>query len=141
MDCKRLDGTRILVRLDPGDEIMASLKKVAQKENISLAMVQGLGALKKVIMGVYNVAEQKYMSDAFEGIFEMVSLTGTLDTMGDNPYSHFHIVIADTEGRAFGGHLNEAVVSATAEIIITILPGKIDREKSGKIGLNVWKFD
>lgn len=60
--------------------------------------------------------------------------------MQDEPYSHLHICIGDEQGRAYGGHLNEAVISATAEIVLTKLPGKIDRVKSPEIGLNVWKL-
>ena len=34
MEYKRLDDTRLLVRLDPGDEIIKSLAAVAQQEKI-----------------------------------------------------------------------------------------------------------
>ncbi len=54
MEYKNLDAMRLLVRLDPNDEIVSSLAEVAQKEKIELAMVQGLGAVKRVVMGVYN---------------------------------------------------------------------------------------
>ena len=141
MEQKKLDDGRILVRLDPGEEIVASLGEVAAAEKLTLAMVQGLGAVNKVVMGVYNVAKQEYKSNTFEGTYELVGLTGTLDTMNGEPYSHFHITIADDKGQTFGGHLNSAVISATAEIIITPLPGKIDRCKSPQVGLNVWKFE
>ncbi|TYZ24587.1 PPC domain-containing DNA-binding protein [Selenomonas ruminis] len=140
MERKLLDDTNILVRLDPDDEICAALMQVASEEHIELAKVQGLGAVKRVVMGVYNVTTQQYKANTVEGVFEMLSLTGTLDTMNEAPYSHLHIVIGDEQGHAYGGHLNEAVVSATAEIVITKLPGKIDREKSAETGLNVWKF-
>lgn len=137
---KKIDETRILLRLDPNDEILSALKSLAADENIKLAMIQGLGAVKKVVMGVYDVAKQEYKSNVFEGAYEIVSLTGTIDTMKGAHYSHLHIAIGDEEGHAFGGHLNEAVISATAEIVITILPGSIDRKKSAEVGLNVWKF-
>ena len=140
MEYKNLDATRLLVRLDPNDEIVSSLAEVAQKEKIELAMVQGLGAVKRVVMGVYNVTTQEYKANTMEGVFEMLSLTGTMDTMKNEPYSHFHISIGDAQGKAYGGHLNEAIVSATAEIVITKLPGKVDRVKSEEAGLNVWKF-
>lgn len=140
MECKKLDATRLLVRLDPGDEVCAALMEVARQEEIELAMVQGLGAVKRVVMGVYNVTTQQYKANTMEGVFEMLSLTGTLDTMRGEGYSHFHIVVGDEQGHAFGGHLNEAVVSATAEIVITRLPGRIDREKCAVTGLNIWKF-
>ena len=60
MEYKNIDSQHILVRLDPNDEIITSLMQVAKEEHIALAMVQGLGAVKKVVMGVYNVPEQHY---------------------------------------------------------------------------------
>ena len=140
MEYKIIDDVRVLVRLDPGDEIVASLAEVAKQEKIELAMVQGLGAVKRVVMGVYNVTSQEYKANTMEGVFEMLSLTGTIDTMNSTPYSHFHISIGDGQGHAYGGHLNEAVISATAEIVVTKLPGKVDRVKSEETGLNIWKF-
>ena len=140
MEYKIIDDARVLVRLDPGDEIVASLSEVAKQEKIELAMVQGLGAVKRVVMGVYNVTSQEYKANTMEGAFEMLSLTGTMDTMNSTPYSHFHISIGDAQGHAYGGHLNEAVISATAEIVVTKLPGKVDRVKSEETGLNIWKF-
>ncbi len=140
MEYKNIDDTRILVRLDPGDEVVTSLEAVAQKENIELAMVQGLGALNRVVMGVYDIAAQEFKATTLEGALEMISVTGTLDTMEAEHYSHFHIAVGDEHGRAYGGHLKEAVISATGEIIVTKLPGKIDRVKSEVTGLNIWKF-
>ena len=130
MEYKNIDSQHILVRLDPNDEIVTSLMQVAKEENIGLAMVQGLGAVKKVVMGVYNVPEQHYKANTLEGAFEMLSLT----------YSHFHIAVGDEQGAAHGGHLNEAIISATAEIVITKLAGSVDRRKSEETGLNIWKF-
>lgn len=140
MEYKKLDEARWLLRLDPDDEIIASLGTLAVEEGIRLAMVQGLGAVKKVVMGVYNVPKQAYKANTLTGAYEMLSLTGTLDTMQGKPYSHLHIAVGDEEGHAHGGHLNEAVISATAEIIVTALPGEIDRVRSEQTGLNIWKF-
>ena len=140
MEYKNIDSQHLLVRLDPNEEIVTTLMQVAEKEKIGLAMVQGRGAVKKVVMGVYNVPAQHYQANTLEGAFEMLSLTGTIDTMANKPYSHFHITVGDEHGAAHGGHLNEAVISATAEIIITKLSGTIDRRKSIETGLNIWKF-
>lgn len=139
MEYKNIDSQHILVRLDPNDEIVTSLMQVAKEEKIGLAMVQGLGAVKKVVMGVYNVPEQHYKANTLEGAFEMLSLTGTIDMMAGKPYSHFHIAVGDEQGAAHGGHLNEAIISATAEIVITKLAGSVDRRKSEETGLNIWK--
>ena len=90
MDYKRFDDT-ILVRMDRGEEILEQVKAVALKEHVALASVQALGAINDFTVGVYNVAEKKYYANDFKGSFEIVSLTGTIDTMNDGFYCHLHL--------------------------------------------------
>jgi predicted DNA-binding protein with PD1-like motif len=137
MDYKKVDGRHIIARLDKGEEIIASLRCIAECENIKLAMVQGLGAVNDIVIGVFDVESKQYKSNAFKGNFEIVSLTGTIDQMKGNYYSHFHISVGDENGHVLGGHMNQAIVSATGEIIITLLDGEIDREFSEEVGLNL----
>ena len=88
MEYKNLDAMRLLVRLDPNDEIVSSLAEVAQKEKIELAMVQGLGAVKRVVMGVYNVTTQEYKANTLEGVFEMLwPFPAQLDTENERNLS------------------------------------------------------
>ena len=91
MEYKRVDASHILVRLVPGEEIMTSLLKVAEKETIDFAMIQGLGAVDEVVLGLYNVKTKEYTKTKLEGIFEVISLTGTLDKKDGKHYGHAHI--------------------------------------------------
>ena len=45
------------------------------------------------------------------------------------------------KGEVFGGHLNRAIVSATCEMIISTIDGKVDRIFDESTGLNLFKFD
>ena len=56
-------------------------------------------------------------------------------------YAHLHMSVGNEKGEVFGGHLNRAVVSATCEMVITVIDGKVDRVYDEEIGLNVFKFD
>ena len=134
-------GQSIVVRMDKGEEILEQLKAVAQAEQIKLAGVSALGAVNSFTVGVFKTGEKKYYSNSFEGDFEIVSLTGTVSTMDGEFYSHLHMSAGDCEGKVFGGHLNRAVVSATCEMVITVIDGRVDRAFSEEIGLNLFRFE
>ena len=139
MDYRRFDN-QIVARIDKGEEIIEKIKEIALKENIKLANINALGATNDFTVGVYNVEEKKYYSNEFKGNFEIVSLTGTINTMNDEFYTHIHMSAGNNKGEVFGGHLNSAIVSATCEIIINIINGKVDRNFNKEIGLNLFEF-
>ena len=122
MEYKRF-GNKIIVRIDKDEEILEQVKKLALKENIRLAAVQALGA-----------------TNSFSGSFEIVSLTGTINTMNGEFYTHLHMSAGNDKGEVFGGHLNRAVVSATCEMVVEVLDGTVDRQYDPVTGLNLFKF-
>lgn len=133
-------GNTIVARLDRGEEILDRLKAIALAEDIKLAGVQALGATDSFTVGVYNVETQQYKANGFSGSFEIVSLTGTVNTMNGEYYSHLHMSAGNERGEVFGGHLNRAVISATCEMIITVIDGEVDRFRDPETGLNLFKF-
>jgi len=136
---KRFNNT-IVARIDKGEEILSKIKEIALKENIKLANINALGATNEFTVGVFKVALKKYYSNEFKGDFEIVSLTGTINTMNNEFYTHIHMSAANEKGEVFGGHLNRAIVSATCEMIINIIDGTVDRQFDENIGLNLFKF-
>ena len=133
-------GDTYIVRIDKGEEILTQLKVFAEAEGVKLASITGLGAVKDFTVGVFDPNAKVYQSNRFQGVYEIVSLVGTINTMDGAFYCHVHMCAADQQGRAFGGHLNEAVISATCELVITCLPGRTDRVFSDEVGLNLIAF-
>lgn len=130
----------ILVRMDPGEEIVEQVRAVAELEGVKLASVEALGAVNDFTVGVYDLEAKEYHSNRFQGPYEIVSLTGTISTMDGAFYQHLHMSAGDGQGRVFGGHLNAAVVSATCEMVIRVIHGRVDRYHDPDVGLNLFKF-
>ena len=139
MEYRRFDNV-IVARLDKGEEILEKIKEISLKEDIKLANINALGATNDITVGVFKTAEKKYYSNSFTGDMEIVSLTGTVNTMNGEFYSHLHMSCGDVNGNVFGGHLNRAVVSATCELVMYIIDGRVDRKFSEEIGLNLFEF-
>ena len=139
MEYKRFENT-IVARIDKGEEILEQIKTIAQKENIKLAAVRALGAVNDFTVGVFKTAQKEYRSNSFSGDFEIVSLTGTINTMDNEFYCHLHMSAGNEKGEVFGGHLNQAFVSATCEMVITVIDGTVDRYYDEEIGLNLFRF-
>lgn len=133
-------GSDIVARMDKGEEILAQIKEIALKESIKSASVTALGATNDFTVGVYKIDEKKYYANTFQGSFEIVSLTGTINTMDGAFYTHLHMSAGNEKGEVFGGHLNCAVISATCEMVITVIDGRVDRFHSEDIGLNLFQF-
>lgn len=139
MEYKRFHDT-IILRLDPGDEVCASVLALAEKEHIRLAEITGLGATDQFTVGVFSPAEKRYYPNAFNGDFEITSLLGTLTTKDGAPYLHLHMNAGDREARIFGGHLTECRISVTAEIVVRCIEGEVDRVPHPDIGVNQIRF-
>lgn len=139
MEYKRF-GSTVVARIDRGEEVLSALKDIALRENIKLAAVSALGATDDFTVGVFNVQQKQYHANRFQGAYEIVSLTGTVTTKDGEFYAHLHMCAGNEQGQAFGGHLNQAVISATCEMVIQIIDGTVERRFSGDVGLNLFRF-
>ncbi len=133
-------GNTWLLRIDLGEEIMQSLKRMCEQEGIRAAQVSAIGAADHGVIGVYDLGEQKYHEEELDGFMEITSLTGNVSFTGGAPYIHLHATLADQQHRLHGGHVIEMRVGATCEMFVQALDGEIGRERNGELGINLWKF-
>lgn len=133
-------NSKYVVRLNKGEDILESLKEICRKEDIKLGTISGIGAVNKAVMGLFETATKKYHSKEYIGDMEIVSLTGNITRQNDEVYLHVHVCLTHITSGVVGGHLNSAVVSATAEIVIDVIEGNVERKFSEEIGLNLLDF-
>ncbi len=134
-------GSKLIVRIDKGEEILETLKNLCVEQDIKLGVVSGIGAVNKIKIGLFETEKKIYYSTEFTGDYEIAALNGNISTQNNEIYLHLHICLSDRYYQVYGGHLNMAVVSATAEVIIDIMEGQVDRNFSEEIGLNLLKFE
>ena len=118
---------RYVLRLDPGDDLLPSLTAFAEQEGIEAGHVSGLGAVERITLGFLDPETKEYVKRRFEEAMEVATLTGTISREGDRPFVHLHAVVAPRELLAYGGHVHAASVGAVLELVITELPGRLER--------------
>ncbi len=91
-------GNTIVARIDQGEDVLEKMKRIAMLEDVKLASVSALGTFSSMTVGIYDLEKRQFMGNDFEGMFEIVSFTGTINTMDGKYYSHIHAAAADAKG-------------------------------------------
>jgi predicted DNA-binding protein with PD1-like motif len=130
-------GSKIIVRIDKGEEIVESLKKICQQVPIKLGTITGIGATNNIIIVLLNTKTKKYESKQFTGDHEIAPLHGNITTMNGEVYLHLHVNICNADHQSFGGHLSKSIVSATFEGVIDIIDGDVERVFDQHSGINL----
>ncbi len=124
------------VVLDMGDEVSGSLQVFAEAEVLSAAKVTAIGAFESATLAFWDWDTKAYRDIPVREQVEVLSLSGdiTLDSSG-KPKLHLHTVLGRCDGSARGGHLKEAVVRPTLEVMVTESPEHLRRKEDPKTGL------
>ena len=134
MRCRKV-GRRFLIRLEKGEEILATLRAFVRREGIPGGTISGLGAVDEITVGFYDVGRKEYRFYEHAGHIEVLALAGNIAWRDAEPVVHVHVSAAhETEG-AFGGHLSSGAVSATLEVLIDPLDERVERAPDAVVGL------
>ena len=134
-------GRHYILRLDKGEEIIDSISRLCEKENIRAGSVTGIGAANDIEIGIFDTANKQYLKKEYKGDFEISALVGNISGMEGKPYLHLHITIGNPVENLFAaGHLSRCMISATGEIYITEVDAEIGRLYSEEIGLNLIEY-
>jgi predicted DNA-binding protein with PD1-like motif len=137
MHCRRVGEDAYLVVLDKEEKVVASILKVAASHSIEGGWVQGLGSVKTIALGYYDLPKRTYLKRKFDEDMELSGLTGNLGMDGSNRVLHAHCSVSGPELISFSGHLFEARVAVTAEFLVKDLGVRLDRAEDPSIGLKL----
>ena len=129
----------LLIRYDPGEEVLSSLTTFCSERSIFAGTFSGIGAAKEVVLSYYNLPHKQYQDTTINEDVEIVSLLGNIATMDGKVVVHCHGSFGDSEYTPKAGHVKKLIVSATCEITVQVLQGKLERAYDEKTGLNILK--
>ena len=131
------DGMRTFaVIMDSGDEVLSSIGAFAKKQRIAAAQITAIGALSDVVLKYFDWDLKDYRRIPVREQVEVASLIGdvALDPEG-KPAIHIHLVVGKKDGSAMAGHLGEAHVRPTLEVIIDEQPSYLQKTSDPETGL------
>jgi predicted DNA-binding protein with PD1-like motif len=126
--------THVLV-FDKGDEVMEGLTGFASERRLSAGHFTAIGAFSDVTLGFLDPETKEYEPIAIDEQVEALSLVGDVSLEDGKPRIHAHVVVGKRDGSAHGGHLLEAHVWPTLEVVLTESPAHLRREVDAETGL------
>jgi uncharacterized protein len=124
------------VALETGDEVLGLLTAFARKHEIDAASLTAIGALSSAVLGYFDWTSKQYKHIPVNEQVEVVSLIGDVAVTDDGlPTLHVHAVLGKQDGSVVGGHLLEAHVRPTLEVILIQQPSYLRKRKDPETGL------
>jgi uncharacterized protein len=127
---RRIDTTPVtyILVFETGDEIASSLKQFAEDNQLSAASFKAVGALSSTRLGWFNPDTKRYETSVhLDEQVELLSLIGDVALNDGEPQVHAHVVVGKRDGTAHGGHLLEAHVRPTCELVLVESPATLQK--------------
>jgi uncharacterized protein len=120
---------------DTGDEVTAGLLDFARQHGVTDAHFTAIGAFQRAVLGYFEVQARQYKRIPIEEQVEVLALTGDIAQRDGEPALHAHVVVGKSDGTAHGGHLLEAYVRPTLEVMLVEAPAHLRRMYDPQSGL------
>ena len=132
--------TFVLV-FETNDELAATLRQFAFEQKLASASFKAIGALSLVKLGWLNWQSKQYEPSVFiDEQVELLSLIGDVAMNNREHQVHAHAVVGKRDGTAHGGHLLEAHVRPTCELVLTESPTRLKKEFDPAAGIPLIKL-
>jgi predicted DNA-binding protein with PD1-like motif len=129
-------GTHTFVLVfNTGDEVTKELLAFSRSHRLDAASFNGIGAFQDVTLGYFDLQKRDYTRIPIGEQVEVLSLVGNIAHGDDGPKLHAHVVVGKRDGSAHGGHLIEARVRPTLEIVLVETPAHLRRRSDPATGL------
>jgi predicted DNA-binding protein with PD1-like motif len=120
---------------EAGDDVVPCILEFARNGRLTAAHFSGIGGFSDAVLGYFDVASKQYRPIAIHEQVEVVSMIGDVAIADDEPALHAHVVVGLADGSVRAGHLLEAHVRPTLEIVLMQSPSSLRRRMDRATGL------
>jgi hypothetical protein len=138
MKCKILDEgdeRGFVLVFQTGDEVAQTLLDFATREQLTAAHFTAIGAFREVTLGWFDIEKKEYAKIPIREQVEVLSLVGNVALDNGQRKVHAHVVVGKRDGTAHGGHLLQAIVRPTLEVMLFEAPAFLSRQIDPATGL------
>ena len=134
-------GRRFVGRLPHGKDLITSIEDFCKASSIKMATFSVIGAVSSATLGAYDQKQQVYATFTQEEPLEIVSCTGNVSLLDQEPVIHAHVVLGTLEGKTIAGHVFSETILYAGEIDLQELTGTpLERAHDDTTGLMLWKI-
>lgn len=138
MSARSLDfNGEYIVKIPHGSDLLLSLKDIANRLRVESGVFTVIGALKRAALYYYLQEEKRYHRIEFDAPLEIASGMGNIATKEGETVVHCHVVLADKDGKCYGGHLAEGSIVFAGELYLRAFSQKLERKYDNTTGLNL----
>ena len=105
-----------------GDEAFSGLVEFAEKFRVTSAHFTAIGAVNKAKLGWFDPERKMYKTIPINGQHEVIGMSGDIAIYQGRPVVHAHMVLGNPDGTTRAGHVLDAYVSPTLEVMVTVDP-------------------
>lgn len=121
---------------DVGDEVVSEITNFARDYALDAASLSAIGAFSGAMLGYFDVEKKEYEEIPVEEQVEVLSMIGDVAVKEDgDPQLHAHVVVGRRDGATRGGHLLEARVRPTLEVVLVESPTHLRKKTNEEFGL------
>ncbi len=118
-----------------GDEVVGTLERFAAEQGLDASRFTAIGAFETVTLGYFDWDKKDYARIPVNEQVEVLSLVGDIALDGNQPKLHAHAVLGRRDASTVGGHLLQAKVRPTLEVLLVESPGYLRRVRDPASGL------
>ncbi|MEA2781540.1 MAG: uncharacterized protein QOK29_3084 [Rhodospirillaceae bacterium] len=123
------------VALGIGEEVVEKLGDFVREEEIDAGSITGIGGFQRAVVGFFEWETKEYKRIQVDEQVEVLSFLGDVAVTEGVPTLHVHAVLGRSDGSVIGGHLLEAHVRPTLEVILIQPPSYLRRRRDPETGL------